>query len=67
MPRPTSPCRSSSRSRANALLCVLAALLQLSAAQICNSADPMSGGLWIPAFGTGGAKVRGHARVALGT
>ena len=36
----------------------LAALLRPAASQICNSADPESGGLWIPAFGTGGAKVR---------
>ncbi len=36
----------------------LAMLLRPAASQICNSADPESGGLWIPALGTGGAKVR---------
>ena len=54
-------CRDTARMRraAAAALAVsaLAALLQLGTAQICNSADPESGGLWIPAFGTGGAKV----------
>lgn len=37
---------------------VAALLLRPASAQICNSADPESGGLWVPAFGTGGAKVR---------
>lgn len=36
----------------------LAAVLRPGASQICNSADPESGGMWVPALGTGGAKVR---------